>query len=468
MTNSFLKSLEIESFRGFFDKQVIGFAIPDNERNGSGLTIIVGPNNTGKTSIMEALLVKENGKFKDYERHTEKYSKITISSNSGKTITYEGTNGSEIIKTGEIDCYVELVSSKRQWSSNFTNNKTNAPTFSQNSNQLKVRGPSGADVIAALVGINKNEATKNELTNFMKEMVPDFTDWTIDTNDQGDYVKYGVGKYLHQASFLGDGILSLFRIFIHFVDKNHPQKILIIDEPELSLHPTAQKALAKHLSDFSKNNQVIICTHSPHFINWEDIENGAGIIRLNKKEEKCLVSRLTPFRKEISGKISKLTADWMKPQLMDIVAKEIFFSDRILFVEGQEDVALIKKWFKDHDEKMNFDIFGYGVGGRGNFNVFLEIAKTLGLRKVAALYDGDEDALKNFKADKDNFKADGFGFFQLPTGDIRDKEKKDCTDCKKTYQNAKNGIFDRNGKLKPETEKCFKAVMEEIIEFFKS
>ena len=410
--------------------------------------------------------MKENGKFKDYERHTEKYPKITISSNSGKTITYEGTNGSEIIKTGEIDCYVELVSSKRQWSSNFTNNKTNAPTFSQNSNQLKVRGPSGADVIAALVGINKNEATKNELTNFMKEMVPDFTDWTIDTNDQGDYVKYGVGKHLHQASFLGDGILSLFRIFIHFVDKNHPQKILIIDEPELSLHPTAQKALAKHLSDFSKNNQVIICTHSPHFINWEDIENGSGIIRLNKKEEKCLVSCLTPFRKEISGKISGLTADWMKPQLMDTAAKEIFFSDKILFVEGQEDVALIKKWFKDPDKQMNFDIFGYGVGGRGNFSIFLEIAKNLGLKKVAALYDGDKDAAANYKKDKKTYEKCGFGFFQLSTHDIREKEEKTCKNCNRPYQDKKTGIFDKDGNIKSEKKEEFKNLMEKIIEFF--
>ena len=50
-----IKSLAIKGFRGFTNKRKMEFAIPDGETVGSGLTILVGPNNSGKSSIIEAL-----------------------------------------------------------------------------------------------------------------------------------------------------------------------------------------------------------------------------------------------------------------------------------------------------------------------------------------------------------------------------------------------------------------------------
>ena len=53
MTNH-IKSLSITHFRGFYDMQTVDFAIP-NGQVASGMTIIVGPNNSGKTTIIEAI-----------------------------------------------------------------------------------------------------------------------------------------------------------------------------------------------------------------------------------------------------------------------------------------------------------------------------------------------------------------------------------------------------------------------------
>ena len=51
---SYYKELKILGFRGFSQERKIEFAIP-NENEGSGLTILVGENNSGKTSILESL-----------------------------------------------------------------------------------------------------------------------------------------------------------------------------------------------------------------------------------------------------------------------------------------------------------------------------------------------------------------------------------------------------------------------------
>lgn len=49
-----LQKLEIEGLRGFVNKQELLLAEPDG-KPGSGLTILVGPNNGGKSTVVEAL-----------------------------------------------------------------------------------------------------------------------------------------------------------------------------------------------------------------------------------------------------------------------------------------------------------------------------------------------------------------------------------------------------------------------------
>jgi len=49
-----IRSLTINGLRGFGEERTIQFAIPNGE-TGSGLTIMVGANNSGKTTIFEAL-----------------------------------------------------------------------------------------------------------------------------------------------------------------------------------------------------------------------------------------------------------------------------------------------------------------------------------------------------------------------------------------------------------------------------
>ena len=50
-----IKRLTINGLRGFSEETDINFAIPDNNNPGSGLTILVGPNNSGKSTIIEAI-----------------------------------------------------------------------------------------------------------------------------------------------------------------------------------------------------------------------------------------------------------------------------------------------------------------------------------------------------------------------------------------------------------------------------
>ncbi len=52
----FIKSICLSNFKGFIgDNHQINFNIPDGTTLGSGLNIFVGENNSGKSSIFEAV-----------------------------------------------------------------------------------------------------------------------------------------------------------------------------------------------------------------------------------------------------------------------------------------------------------------------------------------------------------------------------------------------------------------------------
>lgn len=229
------------------------------------------------------------------------------------------------------------------------------------------------------------------------------------------------------------------------------------------MHPQAQKELAKILSKESANRQVIVCTHSPYFANWNDLKNGASLIRLNKIDDKSTtVHRLTI---DSISDVEKIITDWQKPQLLDTVAKELLFANKVLFLEGQEDVGLIKKWITEQNsDDINFDIFGYGVGGFKNMSHFLKLAQDLGLQKVAVIFDKGENEDTKMKELQEKYPL--YHIKQLPTEDIRDKKALGCSKCNVETKKAKEGVFNARGEVNEKHKKEFEEIMHEIVKYF--
>ncbi|MBL9029972.1 MAG: AAA family ATPase [Caedimonas sp.] len=66
---SILKSICLQNFLGYVEPQSMDFAIP-NDQPGSGLTLIVGEINSGKSSIFEATKkLSQDAKFLPKERN---------------------------------------------------------------------------------------------------------------------------------------------------------------------------------------------------------------------------------------------------------------------------------------------------------------------------------------------------------------------------------------------------------------
>jgi len=64
---------------------------------------------------------------------------------------------------------------------------------------------------------------------------------------------------------LGSGYETIFSLLFSFYlsQQSGKQLIILIDEPELHLHPSLQESFVKLLLEFSKTAQIILTTHSP-------------------------------------------------------------------------------------------------------------------------------------------------------------------------------------------------------------
>lgn len=86
----FIKSIEVENFKGYHGTHSIDFNVPDGITEGSGLNIFVGENNSGKSTIFEALdFIKDNTK-KEPASLVNKSDPANILNNMSVCVTYTG------------------------------------------------------------------------------------------------------------------------------------------------------------------------------------------------------------------------------------------------------------------------------------------------------------------------------------------------------------------------------------------
>jgi hypothetical protein len=152
---------------------------------------------------------------------------------------------------------------------------------------------------------------------------------------------------------------------------------LLIDEPELYLHPQAIEILRCSLKDLSDcGYQVVFSTHSPMTISHNDIEN-AILVRKND-------SLGTHKRKTIRGAIQQIEHDSTSQiQLLFSLSNstQILFSEKVILTEGKSELRLLPSIF----EHVNGKTLGYHKialieqGGVASTKKCLDILKIMDL-----------------------------------------------------------------------------------------
>ena len=152
----------------------------------------------------------------------------------------------------------------------------------------------GANLAAFLRNIREhNIRSYTEIVKTVQRVAPFFHDFILEpeVNNQ-DTIKLkwkhkGTDEYF-DANDLSDGTLRFICLTTLLLQPNLPT-IILLDEPELGLHPFALQLLASMFKKISKKTQIIASTQSVTLTDNFDIED---IIVVNRKENCSDLKRL--------------------------------------------------------------------------------------------------------------------------------------------------------------------------------
>lgn len=437
-----IKKLSISGFRGFGLTQTINFSLPDAKNEGSGFNVIVGPNNSGKTSIIEAIRAfndNESPSFSEGKRNLKVNQRVKLELVDEKDFEYIistiESGGSNTNYSKKIDRKILTLQSRRYINYEFGKHEAARDQYITLYNSKTIsRSAQLEGFFSRLFNILRN---KEKFDEMLKSILGESIEWTIEQMDNNNYyLKYTFDGVTHSSEGIGDGIWSVFTICDAIYDAKIGDTV-IIDEPELSVHPAIQKKIADLFIKESREKQIIVCTHSPYYINWNSIASGGGLIRIIKTKDVGITCY--SLTDDLRGKLKGLLQDYRNPHILGFESKEAFFlNDKIILVEGQEDVLIYKKISEHLNSNIKGEFYGWGVGGAQKMEFFLSLFRELGYKKVIGLLDGDQTEL----FEKMKFEFKDYKFLILSTEDIRDKDF--------ITSKEKKGVTNSSGKLKDE------------------
>lgn len=121
------------------------------------------------------------------------------------------------------------------------------------------------------------------------------------------------------------------------ITENPARRLLLIDEPELYLHPQGIRRLRQALLTLSKSGfQVVFSTHSPLMLSRD---NAADTVIVRKNKEDGSVTQ-RPLRHAVQAALSE--AESQSRTLFELGnLAEIYFSERVVLCEGKTDRRLL-------------------------------------------------------------------------------------------------------------------------------
>lgn len=177
------------------------------------------------------------------------------------------------------------------------------------------------------------------------------------------------------------GLVNVISILAALFDKD--VEVLLIDEPEVSLHPQLQSYLLREMKKAAREYKktIIISTHSTEMISLSNISDISNLVFFSDKKLPVQVSPTVP---ELENR--KLKDFVMR---MGQIYKAGFFAKKILLIEGASDLIISKCLLQKLD--LNIDVAGsqiVPVEGKGQFPVITKMFRLVN-KEVCILTDLD-------------------------------------------------------------------------------
>lgn len=156
-------------------------------------------------------------------------------------------------------------------------------------------------------------------------------DYEIDYSSNKVYCYYSEQRMEREISWAGQGLQVWFQIITHLV-RLRDVSILILDEPEINLHPQKQNELITIMNEYYSGN-VFIATHSVELMNHVNVSH---IIHVKKSEPSPKI-KSTNDRKFLNLVRSEVGSNF------NLIASQFEEFDHIIFTEDESDFKIVKE-----------------------------------------------------------------------------------------------------------------------------
>ncbi len=217
-----------------------------------------------------------------------------------------------------------------------------------------------------------------------------------------------------------------------------------IEEPELFLHPQAQRQMMASLEELSKtpNHQVFLCTHSTWFVDM-DLYKSIAIVKKPSSEKGTLVAQCSKELFEGEDKSDKKNrlkmAYWFNPD-----RSELFFARKVILVEGETE-KVIFPILAQRVGCYNENVCIIDCGSKFNIPLYLKILNAFEIQYFVI---HDEDPVDDKLEEKNK------------SGNLNEQEKDRLKQQQRCFAENKNieskvNSSDMTWILKPDFEKVF-------------
>lgn len=306
-----IKEINIKELKGFKDFK-LSF---EKENKILDLIVLVGANGTGKTTLLEVIKDFFENKFTQnlnvdcdmYFNDTEKKAINNSVVNSWNAFEVLANFKNEkkdsfnysLINSLEVLPKIIYLPTR----TNFENVQTRTNTLLKEYNFINIVDTNEfrdipsyiATRINYLANTNENMTMKEIKENFRNEINSIFE--ILDLNvkfiglskdEKGTPIFTNSSGAEFDINALSSGEKQLFLRTLSIKMLEPEDSIILIDEPEISLHPKWQQRIIEIYKKIGKNNQIIIATHSPHILGSVDKES---VFLLSKDERGNIISK---------------------------------------------------------------------------------------------------------------------------------------------------------------------------------
>lgn len=301
----------------------------------SSFNILVGPNNAGKTNVLDAFEVFFNEEKSSLQKD-DSYIELTL---ENKRLTYSNGNLSEA-----PDCNLVRID----------NTKSLQEIVNKRLKPFKKKNPKRYEEFSAM------------LSSYFQDL--QISESLFKSNVETDHGKESIDR-------MGEGFKRLFVMLFYIY--NPLYDIVLIDEPEMHLHPSIIKKFLKILSHNDLGCQILMTTHHPTMVQaklldktWRVSRNENRSTTINKFNKRSLDINVDRFVQEINDDNSAM-----------------LFADKVLLVEGVSDSILMRGLIDKFHETAE-DIKVVYAGGVGDIDLYEKICKIFGI-PYRIMIDGD-------------------------------------------------------------------------------